>query len=149
MLFRSDESEDITKEKYQNLTEDELAMLMADESMEIVEQDTQTFPIVGPNGLQPIGPDGMPATYSIYAVTVQKKSKTGKVVIENVPPEEFLISKRAKDIQSSPFVAHRRLMTRSDLVAMGFSKKIVEGLPASDSLTYTPERLAQIGRAHV
>jgi len=85
-----DESEDITREKYQNLTEDELAMLMADESMEIVEQDTQTFPIIGPDGLQPIGPDGMPATYSIYAVTVQKKSKTGKVVIENIPPEEFL-----------------------------------------------------------
>ena len=144
-----DESEDITREKYQNLTEDELAMLMADESMEIVEQDTQTFPIVGPDGLQPIGPDGMPATYSIYAVTVQKKSKTGKVVVENIPPEEFLISKRAKNIQDSPFVAHRRLMTRSDLVAMGFSKKIVEGLPASDSLTYTPERLARFDNGEI
>ncbi len=56
-----------------------------------------------------------------------------KVTIENVPPEEFLISKKARTIADSPFVAHRQMLTRSDLVAMGFNKKQVEGLQMDDA----------------
>ncbi len=41
-------------------------------------------------------------------------------MVENVPPEEFLISKKARRIEGAPFIAHRKLMTRSDLIAMGF-----------------------------
>jgi hypothetical protein len=88
---------------------------------------------------------GKPVMYASNSVTVQKKKKSGHVVIENVPPEEFLISKRAKKSPAdSPFVAHRRLITRSDLIAMGFDKDIVEGLQASNSLTYSPEYLARV-----
>jgi len=35
------------------------------------------------------------------------------------------------------------MLTRSDLVAMGFNKKQVEGLQMDDALAYTPERVAR------
>ena len=138
-----EDKEDITKERYFDLSDDELAMLMSDETMEIVEQDTTEFPIIDPMGQPVIDPMGMPVMGSTHNVVVQQKKKSGKVTIENVPPEEFLISKKARTIADSPFVAHRQMLTRSDLVAMGFNKKQVEGLQMGDALAYTPERVAR------
>jgi len=138
-----EDKEDITKERYFDLTNDELAMLMSDESMEIVEQDTTEFPIFDPMGQPVIDPMGMPVMSATHNVVVQQKKKSGKVTIENVPPEEFLISKKARTIADSPFVAHRQMLTRSTLVAMGFNKDQVEGLQMGDALAYTPERVAR------
>ena len=135
--------ENITKERYFNLSDDELAMLMSDDTMEIVEQDTEEFPILDQMGNPAIDQMGQPMVNSIHNVVVQQKKMVGKVVIENVPPEEFLISKKARTIADSPFVAHRQMLTRSDLVAMGFNKKQVEGLQMDDALAYTPERVAR------
>jgi hypothetical protein len=138
-----EDKEDITKERYFDLSNDELAMLMSDESMEIVEQDTTEFPIFDPMGQPVIDQMGMPVMGATHNVVVQQKKKSGKVTIENVPPEEFLISKKARTIADSPFVAHRQMLTRSTLVAMGFNKKQVEGLQMGDALAYTPERVAR------
>lgn len=138
-----EDKEDLTKERYFDLSDDELAMLLSDETMEIVEQDTTEFPIFDPMGQPVVDPMGMPVMGATHNVVVQKRKKSGKVTIENVPPEEFLISKKAKTIADSPFVAHRQMLTRSDLIAMGFNKKQVEGLQMDDALAYTPERVAR------
>ena len=138
-----EDKEDLTKERYFDLSDDELAMLMSDETMEIVEQDTTDFPIFDPMGQPVVDPMGMPVMGSTHNVVVQKRKKSGKVTIENVPPEEFLISKKARTIADSPFVAHRQMLTRSDLIAMGFNKKQVESLQMDDALAYTPERVAR------
>ena len=138
-----EDKEDVTKERYFDLTNDELAMLMSDETMEIFEQDTTEFPIFDPMGQAVIDPMGMPVMGATHNVVVQQKKKSGKVTIENVPPEGFLISKKAKTIADSPFVAHRQMLTRSTLTAMGFNKKQVEGLQMGDALAFTPERVAR------
>ena len=127
--------EDVNKETYKNLTEDELALLLSDPAIEVTSQKVEYM-----DG----GAMGMPIP--LYTVKVKKVKKYGCVKVENVPPEEFLISKSARTIEDSPFVAHRRLMTRSELVAMGFDKDIVEGLPSYDDLQYTPERVARFSQ---
>jgi len=131
-----DSKEDVTKEKYENLTEDELALLLSDESLEVVKQDVEMVPA----GMDMMG---MPIMAPSYAVTVKRVKKYGCVKIENVPPEEFLISKAAREIENSPFVAHRKLMQRSELIAMGYDKDIVDELPSYDDLTFSPERVAR------
>lgn len=123
---------DIHKETYRDLTDDELVMLLSDGTLEVVGQDTEEV-------LDPMS--GM--AFRKHTVEVQKRNEMGTVKIENVPPEEFIISKRARNIQDSPFVAHRRLATRGELVAMGFDKELVASLPANDSLSFTPERVAR------
>ena len=131
-----DAKEDVVKEKYRNLTEDELALLMSDGSLEIVRQKVDMVDA----GVDQMG---MPIQAPVYSVTVKKVNKSGQVKIENVPPEEFLISKAAKTIDDSPFVAHRRLMPRSDLIAMGYDKDLVDSLPTYDDLSFTQERIAR------
>lgn len=51
----------------------------------------------------------------LFDVVMKRKTARGKVCIEPVPPEEFLISKRAKSIPTSPFCAHRFVRTISQL----------------------------------
>ena len=125
-----DGKEDVTKETYKNLTDDELALLLSDETMEVVSQKTDIVEMAG-----------MPTM--LHTVKIKKTKKSGKVVIENVPPEEFLISKAAKTIEDSPFTAHRRLIPRSELIAMGFDKDIVDNLPSYDDLSFSQERIAR------
>jgi hypothetical protein len=136
---------DVTKEKYENLSDEEITMLLSDGTMEIVSQEQ-----VQVGEMPSMIPDpatGMPVQVMqpifAYNVKVKKINKKGSVKVENVPPEEFLISKKTRRIADSPFVAHRKLTTRSELIAMGFKAKEIDELPAYDDLTFTPERVAR------
>jgi len=133
-----DEKIDVSKEKYQNLTQDEVTMLLNDPEVEVVNQKTTE---IAPAGVDPMGMM-IPAIFS-YDVKLKKTKKTGKVIVENVPPEEFLISKKARTIADAPFVAHRKLATRSELIAMGYDKDIVDNLPTYADLTYNQENVAR------
>jgi hypothetical protein len=134
---------DVIKETYENLSDAELALLLQDGTREIIEQETFVTQITNIDGTPAIGMDGVQITQVSYNVKVKKKNQVGRVAIQNIPPEEFLISKKATTIQDSPFVAHRRLMPRSDLVAMGFPEEVVRDLPAYDDLSFSPERVAR------
>jgi len=127
-----EDSEDPTKEEYKGLNAEELTLLFADGEMELISQETEE---VG------IDPMGMPILS--YNVVIKKKKEVGKVCVENVPPEEFLIAKRDKSIKNAKFVAHRTVKTRSDLIAMGYPQDQVDKMPAYNDLTYTPERVAR------
>lgn len=55
----------------------------------------------------------------------------GRIVVENIPPEEFRISMGARSIDKADYVAHvPSNITRSDLHEMGFDAELVESLPA-------------------
>ena len=133
-----EEAEDPTKEEYKGLNADELTLMFADGQMELVSQETEE---VG------IDPMGMPILS--YNVVVRKKKGVGKVCIENVPPEEFLIAKRDKALKNARFVAHRTVKTRSELVALGYPRDVVDKLPAYNDLTYTPERVARFSQGEM
>ena len=132
------DAEDTTKEKYKGLNAEELTLMFADGQMELISQETETI------GLDPMG---MPLLS--YNVVVKKKKDVGRVCVENVPPEEFLIAKRDKSLKDARFVAHRTLMTRSDLIAEGYDKDIVDNLPSYSDLTYTPERVARFSQGEM
>lgn len=134
-----EEKTDVNVEKYSDLSEDELALLLSDPSIELVSQEVDVDDVT-------MDPFGNPIPRMSYDVKVKKRKDYGCVRIENVPPEEFLISKSARTIEDSNFVAHRRLMTRSELIAMGFKKKVVEALPSYDDLQFTPERIARFSQ---
>ena len=135
-VYWNDET-NITRESYKGLTDDELLLIMQDEEVEIVSIDTKEAIDENLNPNSPV---------PTHDVKVRKTIRNGTVRVENVPPEEFLISKRARNIQDSPFCAHRKLITRSELIAMGFEPKIVEGLPTGDALEFSPERIARYTR---
>jgi hypothetical protein len=134
---------DTTTEKYYRLNDDELMMIMQDEEVEIVEQNTTIVQEAVFDEMT--GMEVSPALSS-HDVKVKRTRSKGKVAVENVPPEEFLISKRARTIGDSPFVAHRKMVTRSELIAMGYDEKTVMGLSTGDALEFSPERIARYTR---
>jgi hypothetical protein len=140
-----DDQTDVTKEKYEGLNEEELTMLLADPEVEVVSQDMEE---IMPASIDPMSGMMIDAVFS-YSVKLKRTKKTGKVIVENVPPEEFLISKKARTIADAPFVAHRKLTTRSELVAMGFDKTLVDALPSYSDLTYSEERIARYDRGEM
>jgi hypothetical protein len=133
-----EDSEDPIKEKYKNLNADELTLLLSDGQMEVISQN-----------ITPVGVDPMGMPLMAYDVTIKKKKEAGRVKIECVPLEEFLISKRDKNIKDARFCAHRVMMSRSDLIAAGYSKDVVDNLPSYSDLTYSPERIARFDRGEM
>ena len=140
-VYWKDETE-VTTEKYENLSEEELFLLLQDQQYEIVSQDQKQIGEV-PGMPDPMTGISVPMPIFAYDVKVKKIDKKGRVVIENVPPEEFIVSKKTIELADTPFCAHRRLVTRSELVAMGFDKDEIDQLPTFEDLTYTPERVAR------
>jgi len=130
-----DEKIDVIEEVYQNLSETELVLLMSDQSRQIVAQE------IVQQEMQ--GPDGQVMAQQFFNVIVRKSNRHGKIVIENVPPEELIVSKRAKNMQDAPFMAHRTLVPRTELLQMGFDPEIVDNLPVYNSLDFTEEKIAR------
>ncbi len=130
-----DESEDIREEEYENLNETELAALLANPDMEIigvVNEQASSYMEDETGEMVP-----MDMTYSLK---VRVTEKTGKIKVENVPPEEFLVNRRATTLEDAHFVAHRTVMTVSDLVAMGYDRDIVEAHAGTSSIDVDEER---------
>lgn len=75
-------------------------------------------------------------------VCIRTKKRAG-VRVENVPPEEFLISRAAKSIHDTPFVAHQVRRSIGELRAMGF--KDVDNLSSDDeSAAMSAERVERL-----
>ena len=93
-----DEYEESSREEYRNLDEIELQILVSNDEIEVIEHTELE--------------DGS------HDIVVKRNSYNGKIKVENVPPDEFLISREAKTIQEARFVCHRVPKTLSDLREM-------------------------------
>jgi len=132
--------EDKTEQKVIDYTGvDDVAMnaLMADPDAEI---DIAASMPVGEPSIDPMtGQMVMPPMMHDLRVTYTRPD--GRVKIEAVPPEEFLISREAKSVEEADYVAHRRIVTVSDLVAMGYDYDDVYNLSSShDDMDTNVER---------
>lgn len=56
----------------------------------------------------------------LHDVVMKRARKRAQVRVDNVAPEDFLISRRAKTIATSPFCAHRVQRTISELRELGY-----------------------------
>jgi hypothetical protein len=69
----------------------------------------------------------------LYDVAFKRSLKGGKLVIDNVPPEEFLISREAKSISTARMVGHRVPRTLSELRSMGFPGDKIDNIGSDDA----------------
>ena len=128
------EEKDVNKEEYFNLTQDELGMLLQQPAVEIVEQEEI------PGNIIQVGVDpmtGEPLTQqapSTYNVKIEKTIDASRVKIENVSTDEFMIDRHSDTIKEARFVAQRKMLTRAELVAMGYDKNIIDQLSTDDEI---------------
>ncbi len=113
------------REEYANLSEEDLEILLSPGTVDVVEHTTNE--------------DGT------HDVVVLRTEYGGKVCIENVPPEEFLISREAKTIKDARFVCHRVRKTLTDLREMYPDQEFdIKDLGNGDEVeNFSSERLAR------
>lgn len=114
-----DESEDVTVEEYEGLTDDELILLGQDDELTPETHFQRQEFLMG----QPI---------NLHDVKYKRITKTGKPKIEVIHPERVIVPPEHDTIsvQDAPYFGHESLKRRSDLINEGFDKKIVNALPA-------------------
>lgn len=122
--WRWSEDDEISEATYTGLDQATYNLLLEDADVEVLEEtarpDPEGVPQVDPLTGQP-GPAPM-----IYDLKIRRHAPRNKVAIEAVPPEEFLISRNARDLDTAEYVGHRSLKTVSELVAMGYDREEIE-----------------------
>ncbi len=148
-----DESEKVEFETYKNLSKaDKDALNDTKDEIEVIEEEQyedesakedyekllKQYQARGVDTTQVQEPD-----FTLYNCKIKRTRKHGKIKIESVPPEEFLIDRNAKSIDDADFVSHKVLVSRSDLVAMGYDEEEVKNLPRSDEDIYNTEDIVR------
>lgn len=118
-----DDTPQTKKLTFEGLTDEDMLLLLNDESIEPVAHSE--YP--GPMGI-------------VHDVTVRTEEPGGTVKIDCIPPEEFLISRRSKSIVDADYLAHRTRKSKSDLLEMGFDKKTVDRIGAGGESQDLDER---------
>ncbi|MEY9782573.1 portal protein [Sinorhizobium fredii] len=106
------------------LDEPSLIQLVADDDVEVLEQSQYVDQIDTPQG---------PVDVPLFNVKIRRVAEYGCAKLAAVPLEEFLIHPDAISIDDSPITGIKTQLRRSDLVAMGYDRELIEGLPASGS----------------
>ncbi len=132
-----DETTKVEEEVYTGVTEDVMALVSQDKSVEIVEQS--------PSEEIVIGPDGQPA--QAFDIKIKRSNKSGKVKVCVIPADEILVADSAygMDANELPCVTHHSEKTLSDLVEMGYSLEDVMSL-GGDNTEYSMESQARRAR---
>lgn len=133
-----DESEEVSTEEYEGLSELELADLLSDDELEAVEREEREDETIDPL-------TGMPVVGTVHDVKFKRITKSGRAQVANVPPDEFRISgdARSLDPSNARMVGHEREVTRDELLAMGFKKSLVDKIPAGDDSLSSTEKIAR------
>jgi len=137
-----DDTVKATTHEYTGLDPQSYQALIIDKDVEIVKESSVTESITT---LDPVS--GEEITQEIptsYDLTIRRLKQKNQVCIEAIPPEEVLISRHARDLESASYVAHRMVKSVSDLVAMGYDQEEVEQHAGYGGSAVDPEAFEEI-----
>ena len=119
---------DVETYTYSNITEPEYLAIVNEDDIDVIEHSVEMSMEADEFGMQIEMP--------MHSLKVNRKCELGKLMVESVPPEEFMVDRNAKNIDDAYVVAHRTEMRVSDLVNMGFDFEEVynlDGIGSSDT----------------
>ena len=137
-----DDSIVATTHEYTNLDPQSYQALIIDKDVEIVEESItmESMTVIDPMSGEEVTQE-IPASYDL---TIRRLKEKNQVCIEAIPPEEVLLSRHARDLESSSYVAHRMIKSVSDLVAMGYDQDEVEQHAGYGGSAVDPEAYEEI-----
>ena len=135
-----------SREDYDALTEDQVAMLNADPNVEMIDAPEMVTQQMVP------GPDGQPAPMRLYRVSIKRTERRGRLCIVPCSPEEVRISRRARYSEPVDCIAHVFQKPAYELRDMGYDLEGAAGGMQSvdlseERLARTPVRLDETDRA--
>lgn len=138
-----DESKTVIREKYEGQSEDQLAAIMQDTGVEVVEHDEyedeqstleaqqayeqqigqwqQMAMQAAQQGQEPPPPPQPPGPVVLHDIVIERVDNEGKVCIKVIPPEHCYTSLDTPDwtLRDCPYFEYRQEKTIADLRAMG------------------------------
>ena len=110
---------------YSDLSDDEYTYLLDDDNVTVIEHSVEMS----------IDMDemGMAMEMPVHSVKLSRQKEKGELCIESVPPEEFFVSRDARNLSDAYIVAHRTDMRAGDLIAMGYDPEVVLNLDNFES----------------
>jgi hypothetical protein len=127
--------------EHSGLTEEQIAILQQDGNTEILAQkqgEPQIVPVPGPDG------QVMAVQVPTYELKLKRVVRPeGRLRVDCINPEDFLLDREATCIEDARFCAHRRDVTRSDLIEMGFDRDLVESIPVDRFSSILQEKISR------
>jgi hypothetical protein len=93
-----------------------------------------TFEVEQDEPNEPLAESALPLLPT-FSGTVVLRRKVKKVRVDNIAPEDGLISPTARHIDSASFVGYRKTVTASDLRLMGLDQDAIDDLSSDDLYT--------------
>ena len=110
-----DDTVEVKREEYSGLDDPSFQKLVSEDSVKVLAH-TAT-PLTDQETMQALGLEpGM--ELMLHDVEIERTNDNGRIRVEVVPPEEFLVSKRAKGLDDAEYKGQRIHITLSDLAAM-------------------------------
>ena len=154
----------IERDEYQGLSAEDMTRISQESGVEIIEHtprfsdkvqeliDKFKLKIKDPEqvieallavGIPPETIQALAPIAVTHDFVIERKRDIRRCAVDNVPPEEFLISKQARDLESAGFLAHRiRTRTRSELIEMGYEEDQVDTIPTGP-VDFSQEAIAR------
>lgn len=107
------------------LSAEQVTMLLSDPEVEILGGAERTE-------MLPSMLNGQMVPTPVYDLKLQHVVSNGRLVVDNVPPDDFGLSRGAKSIKTARCAWDRARLTRSDLIKAGYPRDIIDDLPAYD-----------------
>ena len=119
-----DDKEETEIETFKNLSEDEFALIGAEDDVEIIESEVLEDAVVNP--------DGSEIVTNVYNLKISRKKSKGDIAIKSIAPEDFFVDRNSRSVEDCYVIGHSSEMRVADLLAMGFSLDDLAGLNSTE-----------------
>ena len=119
-------NEDVDTEihTFTNLTDEEFALVVEADDVEVLEHEMRVSVALDEQGLDIEVPE--------HDVKVAKMTPKGDICIESVPPEDFFVDRNARSTDNFYIMGHSTEMRVGDLIEMGFNVDDLAGLNSTE-----------------
>lgn len=129
-----DETSDVEFDEYSGLTEDQVAFVVAQEGVKVIEQEATE------------GVDQMGQPFALYDLKVSRQVRSGGIKIHSIAPEDFFVDRDAVSVEDCYVCGHKTEGRVGDLVEMGFDFDEVYKLAGTgDGAVTDEEEIARTG----
>lgn len=109
---------------YTNLSDDEFAVIVEDENVEVIEHEMRSSMSMDETGVEIDTPE--------HDVKIQRSIPNGDICIESIPPEDFFVDRNARSIDDYYICGHSSEKRIADLLALGYKLDDLEGLESDN-----------------
>lgn len=119
-----DNKEETEIETYEGLSDDEFALIIAPEDVEIIEHEMRTKTELDEQNIE--------VEFVEHDVKISKTITRGDIAIKSIAPEDFFVDRNSRSVEENYVIGHSSEMRVADLLAMGFSLDDLAGLNSTE-----------------